>query len=208
MSDWIEQYSAALTERDARELAHKRYIDAYTRLADRAALLEAKPSPAVASSPTPPSTGRDRSDIATKPKGGNEPESDAPPPPHDLLAGLRTDLASTQRARAALQTQVEDLTATISALQTQNQASSTQIAQLSRQKADIDRKLRDRDEELKGKGRLVEQAQDEMVALGLQLNVAEEQKEKLTRENQELVDRWMKRMGEEAERVNRASRWE
>merc|ERR1712003_436799 len=65
MSDWIEQYPAALTERDARELAHKRYIDAYTKLADRTALLEANPSAAVASSPTPPSTGRDRSDIAT-----------------------------------------------------------------------------------------------------------------------------------------------
>ncbi|GAB1733664.1 hypothetical protein NU195Hw_g6738t1 [Hortaea werneckii] len=207
MSDWIEQYSAALTERDARELAHKRYIDAYTKLADRAALLEAKPSAAVASSPTPTPSGKDRTDTSTKPRGGNDPESDVHLP-HDLLAGLRTDLASTQRARAALQTQVEDLTATISTLQTQNQSSATQIAQLSRQKADIDRKLRDRDEELKGKGRLVEQAQDEMVALGLQLNVAEEQKEKLTRENQELVDRWMKRMGEEAERVNRDSRWE
>ena len=78
---------------------------------------------------------------------------------------------------------------------------------MSRQKAEVERKLRDRDEELKGKGRLVEQAQDEMVALGLQLNVAEEQKEKLSRENEELVDRWMKRMGEEAERVNRDSRW-
>ncbi|KAI7086808.1 hypothetical protein KC356_g4661 [Hortaea werneckii] len=206
MSDWIEQYSAALTERDARELAHKRYIEAYTKLADRTALLEAKPSAAVASSSTPTPTGRTRTNPSTDPKGGNDPGSDAPPP-NDLLAGLKTDLAATQRARAALQAQVEELTASISALQTQNQASSTQIAHLSRQKADVERKLRDRDEELKGKGRLVEQAQDEMVALGLQLNVAEEQKEKLTRENQELVDRWMKRMGEEAERVNRDSRW-
>ena len=30
MSDWIEQYSAALTQRDAREQAHKPYIDACT----------------------------------------------------------------------------------------------------------------------------------------------------------------------------------
>ncbi|KAI6878350.1 hypothetical protein KC363_g8574 [Hortaea werneckii] len=206
MSDWIEQYSAALTERDARELAHKRYVDAYTKLADRTALLEAKPSAAVASSSTPTPTGRTRTNPSTDPKGSNDPGSDAPSS-NDLLSGLRTDLAATQRARATLQAQVEELTASISALQTQNHASSTQIAHLSRQKADVERKLRDRDEELKGKGRLVEQAQDEMVALGLQLNVAEEQKEKLTRENQELVDRWMKRMGEEAERVNRDSRW-
>ena len=28
MSDWLDQYSAALDERDAREQAHKQYIDA------------------------------------------------------------------------------------------------------------------------------------------------------------------------------------
>lgn len=71
----------------------------------------------------------------------------------------------------------------------------------------MERKLRDRDEELRGKSRLVEQAQDEMVSLGLQLNMAEERKEQLTKENKELVDRWMARMGEEADRVNRDSRW-
>ena len=33
MSDWLEQYSAALTERDTREQAHKTYIDACTAAA-------------------------------------------------------------------------------------------------------------------------------------------------------------------------------
>jgi hypothetical protein len=47
-----------------------------------------------------------------------------------------------------------------------------------------------------------------MVALGLQLNLAEQRSEKLETENKELVERWMKRMGEEAEKVNRDSRWE
>lgn len=55
---------------------------------------------------------------------------------------------------------------------------------------------------------MVEQAQDEMVAQGLQMNLAEQRSEKLERENRELVERWMKRMGEEAERVNRDSKWE
>jgi len=68
--------------------------------------------------------------------------------------------------------------------------------------------LRDREEELRGKTRLAEQAQDEMVALGLQMNMAEQRAEKLREENVELVERWMKRMGEEADRVNRDSRWE
>ena len=72
----------------------------------------------------------------------------------------------------------------------------------------MERKVRDRDEELRGKSKMVEQAHDEMVAQGLQMNLAEERSERLVRENKELVDRWMKRMGEEAERVNRDSRWE
>lgn len=103
---------------------------------------------------------------------------------------------------------MEELTASLNSVQTQSKTSTAQIAQLSRQKADGERKLRDRDEELRGKSKLVEEAQDEMVALGLQLNMAEERSEKLVKENKELVDRWMKRMGEEADRVNRDSKWE
>ena len=68
--------------------------------------------------------------------------------------------------------------------------------------------MRDRDEELRGKTKLAEDAQDEMVALGLQLNMAEEKSRKLEKENKDLVERWMKRMGEEAERVNRESKWD
>ena len=73
---------------------------------------------------------------------------------------------------------------------------------------DVERKLRDREEEIKGKSKLVVEAQDEMVALGLQLNMSEQKSEKLEKDNRELLERWMKRKGEEAERMNRDSRWE
>lgn len=79
---------------------------------------------------------------------------------------------------------------------------------LTRQRTELERKVRDRDEELRGKSKMVEQAHDEMVAQGLQLNLAEERSAKLEKENKELVERWMKKMGDEAERVNRDSRWE
>lgn len=78
---------------------------------------------------------------------------------------------------------------------------------MTRQKQDVERKLRDRDDELRAKSKLAESAQDEMVALGLQLNMVEQNSTKLERENKELVERWMKRMGEEAERVNQESKW-
>jgi hypothetical protein len=45
------------------------------------------------------------------------------------------------------------------------------------------------------------------VALNLQLHMAEQESEKLKRENKELVDRWMARMGEEADAMNNASKF-
>lgn len=139
---------------------------------------------------------------------GKSAAKDAEQSPNDLLTRLCADLANTQKARSTLQSQVAELTTSLAAMQLQSKTSTGQVAQLTRQKAEAERRLRDRDEELRGKGRLVEQAQDEMVALGLQLNMAEQRSEKLTRENKELVDRWMKRMGEEAETMNRDSKWE
>ena len=100
-----------------------------------------------------------------------------------------------------------DLTAQLSAVSVHQRSSQNQVTALTKQVLETERKLQDRDEELRGKSKLVEQAQDEMVALELQFNLAEQRSEKLERENKELVERWMKRMGEEAERVNRDSRW-
>ena len=48
---------------------------------------------------------------------------------------------------------------------------------------------------------------DETVSLTLQLNIADDNIKKLQQENKELVDRWMTRMGQEADAMNRASRF-
>ena len=225
MSDWYEQYSAALDQRDAREQAHKAYIDACmflqhvrcgyctnrehsdTKLADRTAGLEAREATPVQlpASPAPSTKAVERTGTPTRSKTAppQEPESS----PIDALSRIRADLATTQKARSALQAQVEELSASLKTLQLQSRTSATQIAQLTRQKTDVERRLRDRDEELRGKTKLAEDAQDEMVALGLQLNISEQKAEKLKVENEDLVQRWMKRMGEEAEKVNRDSNW-
>lgn len=49
--------------------------------------------------------------------------------------------------------------------------------------------------------------QDELASLNLQLNMAEERSSRLQKENQDLVDRWMDRMGKEAEALNDASKF-
>ena len=48
---------------------------------------------------------------------------------------------------------------------------------------------------------------DETVSLTLQLNMAEEHSQQLRRENKELVDRWMARMGQEADAMNNESKF-
>jgi hypothetical protein len=44
-----------------------------------------------------------------------------------------------------------------------------------------------------------------MLSLNLQLNMAEQRSKRLQAENKELIDRWMARMGQEAEALNDAS---
>lgn len=54
---------------------------------------------------------------------------------------------------------------------------------------------------------VMQNVQDELASLNLQLNMAEDRSSKLQRENQELIDRWMARMGKEADAMNEASRF-
>lgn len=93
-------------------------------------------------------------------------------------------------------------------MQRQDRAARVQMSEVMKQKGELERRVRDREEELRGKAKLVVDAQDEMIALELQLNLSEARGEKLKRENGELVERWMKRMGEEAEKMNIESRWQ
>ena len=48
---------------------------------------------------------------------------------------------------------------------------------------------------------------DETAALTLQLNLREEQNQKLMDENKDLIQRWMDRMGKEADALNSASKF-
>lgn len=44
-----------------------------------------------------------------------------------------------------------------------------------------------------------------MIALNLQLSVSEKERDKVRKENKDLVDRWMRRMGQEADAMNLAN---
>lgn len=179
-----------------------------TRLADRFAVVAA--NNAIVSSQTLAS----RPQISSSPRGKtSEPvlantKHEQTPPTNDQLNDLRQNLGAANQARATLTTQVSEMQTKLSNLESQSKRSIARTTTLDAQVLTLTRRLKERDEELKGKSKLAEGAQDEMVGLELALNIAEEkvkdiqaENEKLKVENEMLVQRWLKRVGEEAERA-------
>jgi chromosome segregation ATPase len=120
---------------------------------------------------------------------------------------MRADLASTQKTRSELESRISATTSELSALKTTSTEQKKRIAALEKAKEQLERRTKDRVEELKGKGRLVEEVQDEMVSLNLQLHMAEQEREKLKRENEELTKRWVEKMEVEARSMNDRMGW-
>ncbi|KAJ4366725.1 autophagy protein 16, interacts with Atg12p-Atg5p [Ascochyta clinopodiicola] len=202
MSTALAEYLSALDARDARERAHEVYIHAYTKLADRTAAQALQNA----------STSTDDHKTSTSDRTGTARLKGSPAPPDTpssaALVQLRSELAATQKTRSSLEAELSSLSTSLATLQTSDAQQKQRIAQLEKHRAQLERRGKDRQEELKGKGRFVEEVQDEMVALNLQLNMAEQEKDRLKKENDELTRRWVSKMEEEASRMNAQMGWE
>ncbi|KAH7132562.1 autophagy-related protein 16 [Dendryphion nanum] len=196
MSNPFTEYLSALDARDAREQAHVQYIKTYTKLADRTARLSQHDLPTVHPSASALS-GSGKTIRPGTPKG-----SGSPVPPDSNVAQIRAELASTQKIRGDLEAQLAAQTSELTDLKLNDQEQQKRIVHLERIKEQLERRAKDRTEELKGKGRFVEEVQDEMVAIELQLNMAERDRDKLKKENEDLTRRWMEKMEAEARKMN------
>jgi chromosome segregation ATPase len=125
----------------------------------------------------------------------------------DADAQLRVDLGKAQQERADLQARLDRTMKELEKLRSRSKADNKRITQLTSELSHLSVRVRDRDEESRGKAKLLDDLQDEVVTLNLQLNMAEDEVKKLRKENQELVDRWMKSKGEEADKMNEDSRF-
>lgn len=133
------------------------------------------------------------------------PAASSPSIPGDAsnLDSIRADLAAAQQARSALEVEM----ASLAKLKQQSKAQGQLLEARNKEIMSLQRKINDRNEEISEGKKLVEQVQDEMISLNLQLNMAEDKAAKLRNENKDLIDRWMKKMGEEADRMNDQSKW-
>lgn len=150
MAHWRGEYAAALAARDRHEKANVTTYNAYTKLADRTA------SSAVGT-PDTPGTAAQQS-IAPAPVA--DPRQQAPlvqrTSPQDILSTTRVDLAEAQRSRTELHERLARATTELERLRKRNNHDAKRINSMEAEIANLQLRLRDRDEELKGKAKLLE----------------------------------------------------
>lgn len=74
----------------------------------------------------------------------------------DVLAKVREDLGEAQRSKGAMQAQLQSLNEEGAELRTQSQVDKKRIENLGVEKTNLVKRMRDLDEELKGKTKLLE----------------------------------------------------
>ncbi|KAL9101156.1 MAG: hypothetical protein Q9163_003558 [Psora crenata] len=216
MPSWRDDFLSALRQRDKVEKASETAYISCTAAPDPfphpTYTFPAGGFPKVTSKMTRLQTRRqDRfhpSQRSTDPKASRGSQN----PPQSLVVNesiskLRQELAEAQSSRGFLETKLRTITETLQKLQIKSDTAQTRIEELRKDKATLLRALGDRDEEIRGKAKLLEDVHDETVSLTLQLNMADERAQELERENRELVERWMKRMGKEADDMNENSKF-
>ncbi|EEP80215.1 predicted protein [Uncinocarpus reesii 1704] len=151
MSNWRAEYYAALGVRDEREKANTSLYNAYTRLADRTGNLESNLiTPATPSTPTPPPTTPSR-----QPSRRDIPPAQLPNIA-DTLTTARHDLAEAQRSRTELLARLKKTTEELESAKRKASLDNKKVLDLSVERTQLQQRLKDRDEELRGKAKLLD----------------------------------------------------
>ncbi|TEA13514.1 Autophagy-related protein 16 [Colletotrichum sidae] len=194
-ADWRSEYLATFREQEKHNPVNLEIVQLCSQLSDRIAALEAEKE--VLKSKLSPATSNAKSSAAAA-----APDAISSDP---TITQLQLHLAEALRSNGTLQTRAKSAEEELQVLRKKTREDARQVKQLTEEKTDLARKLRDREHELREKRKLVENVQDEMITLNLQVTMAEQERNKVKKENKELVDRWMKRMAQEAEAMNLAN---
>ncbi|KAK0646063.1 autophagy-related protein 16 [Cercophora newfieldiana] len=206
MAGWREEFLASIFEAEQQHPVDHELITACSQLADRVSTLEAEKIALViqhqaAPSSTPGrSTSRDGKSKDSSRSEHSDPNSETP-----LVARLRLELAEALRARGQFQTRLQMAEDELTRLRTKTSSDGKSLRDLNTERKVLARKLKDREEELRAKNKLVADVQDELAVLNMQLDQVEKQLGIKEAENKQLVERFMKRVAEEADAMNLAS---
>ena len=134
---------------------------------------------------------------ATKGKG--------PAPDDTETAQVRYELAEALRAKGVTDARLRTAEEELGKLRIKTKSDATALKKMEAERNSLRRRLNDLQHEANAKRQHHEGFQDEIVALNLQLAMADKEVAKVKKENKELIDRWMKRMGQEADAMNLAN---
>ncbi|KAK4252149.1 autophagy-related protein 16 [Corynascus novoguineensis] len=200
MSDWKQEYIAGIRDAEKQHPVNQELIAAYSQLLDRVSVLEAeKAAREQQLQPSAPPTTLGSQNPASPPASSSSAD-DTP-----LVARLRLELAEALRAKGQFQQRLQVAEEELARLRTKTASDSRMLRDLTAERRTLTFKLRDREEELRVKTKLVADVQDELAVLNMQLDIVEKKRAEKEAENKQLVERFMKRVGQEVEAMNLAN---
>ncbi|KXH45834.1 autophagy protein 16 [Colletotrichum salicis] len=205
MADWRSEYLASIREQEKNNPVNLEIVQLCSQLSDHIAALEAENQ--VLKSKTAPekknkTTSSEKSNnIPPPPSSTTETTSSSDP----TIAQLQLQLAEALRSNGTLKDRAKQAEDEAQTLRSKHKEDARKVRSLTAENTALTTKLRDREHELREKRKLVENVQDEMITMNLQMSMAEQERDKVKKENKELVDRWMKRMAQEADAMNLAN---
>ncbi|KAK4177455.1 autophagy-related protein 16 [Triangularia setosa] len=195
MQDWRTEYIIEIRDAEKQHPVSRELIAAYSQLCDRLSSLEAEKA-ALQAQLQQQSSSQPPSPLKSSPK--DTPPSDDTP----TITRLRLDLAEALRSKSQFQSRLQKSDDELARLRAKTTADVKALQDLTSQHRTLSRKLRDREEELRVKNKLVADVQDELAVLNMQLDQVEKQRAKQEVEYKQLLDRYMRRIGQEAEAMN------
>ncbi|KAL2135467.1 hypothetical protein VTI74DRAFT_8453 [Chaetomium olivicolor] len=203
MLDWRQEYLAGIRDAEKQHPVNQELIAAYSQLLDRISVLEAEKaalqSQAQTQNTTSPPTTK------SSPAPTKSPSPNPSPDDNPLVARLRLELAEALRAKGQFQQRLQVAEEELARLRAQTTSDSKALRDLTAERRTLTIKLRDREEELRVKNKLVADVQDELAVLNMQLDMVEKKRAEKEAENKQLVERFMKRVGQEADAMNLAN---
>ncbi|KAK8115191.1 Autophagy 16 [Apiospora kogelbergensis] len=211
MPNWRDEYLVNLQEAERNNPVNRDLVAACSQLADRVASLEAEKAvlaQKLSSSSSPSHTSTPSSPLTTT--STSPPPAEKPPPSSATaasattpnIAQLRLELAEALRSKGQLEARFKSSDLQLQTLRSKSKVDDKRIHDLTAERNTLATKLKDRNEELVGKTKLLKEVQDENLTLTMEINMTEQKAKKVADENKELVDRWMKRMAQEADAMN------
>ncbi|KAI1642221.1 autophagy protein 16 [Daldinia loculata] len=195
MTDWRSEYLTSLQEAERNNPVNKDLVEACSQLADRVAALEAE-KVVWQTSTNPPTSPENSSGKRIATTGTTDSSAD------QNVAQLRLDLAETLRSKGQLQSRLKAAEDELQKLRSKAKVDTKRINDLTAERNALTAKLKDRNEELAGKNKMLKDIQDENLTLNIQLDVTEQKAAKIAADNKDLIKRWMDRMKHEADAMN------